>query len=161
MTETYEPLVECSVEIAAPAAAVWEVVGDVRRMPELSPYVLSTRLRAGFDDVALGTEFTNLNRMGEVQWTTHGEVVRFSPGDAIAFRIAENWVVWSFQLEAVDPGVTRLVQRRETPDGISPRSLQATDASLGGQQVFTQALRDGMRETLERVKTLAESNARP
>ena len=161
MTQTYETVLECSVEIDAPAEAVWDLVGDVRRIPEFSPYVLSTRLRAGFDHIAVGTEFTNLNRMGDVEWTTHGEVVRFEPGAAIAFKIAENWVVWSFQLATVESGATRLVQRRETPDGISPFSLQATEASLGGQERFTQALRDGMRETLDRMKALAESDARP
>ena len=155
MTTTHEPLLEDRIEIAAPPADVWALVRDVRRMPEWSPQVTSTRLRAGFDRCAVGTEFTNRNRDGELEWTTHGEIVRYDEAEAIAFRIAENWVVWSFHLEPVDGG-TLLTQRRETPDGISELSRELTDGFLGGQEAFTANLRAGMRATLEAIKATAE-----
>jgi uncharacterized protein YndB with AHSA1/START domain len=151
----YEVVLEQSIDIEAPPAAVWDLVRDVTRMPEWSPQVASTRLRSGFDDVALGAEFTNLNQQGEMEWVTHGEVVRFEPERELAFRIQENWVVWSFRLESTDGG-TRLTQRRDTPDGISDLSLELTDGFLGGQEVFTETLRAGMRQTLERIRDAAE-----
>ncbi|MCV7066214.1 hypothetical protein H7H51_11660, partial [Mycolicibacterium farcinogenes] len=40
--------------------------------------------------IRLGSTFTNLNRLDELEWITHGEVVRYVPGEEIAFRIAEN-----------------------------------------------------------------------
>jgi uncharacterized protein YndB with AHSA1/START domain len=155
MATSYEPLIEHHLDIAASNQTVWELISDVRRMPEWSPDVASTRLRHGFDSVDLGAQFTNLNRIGEMEWTTHGEITRYDPPNAIAYRIAENWVIWSMTLDATPAG-TRLTQRREAPDGISDYSLDLTDRYLGGQQAFTQQLRDGMRETLDRIKAVAE-----
>lgn len=156
MTATYEPLLEDRIDISAPPSRVWELVSDVRRMADWSPQVLSTRLRSGHDAVGLGAEFTNRNKEGELEWTTHGEITRFEEGRAIAFRIAENWVVWSFTLEPTDGG-TRLTQRRETPDGISDLSLELTDGFMGGQTAFTESLRAGMRQTLAAIRSAAEA----
>jgi uncharacterized protein YndB with AHSA1/START domain len=156
MTAEYEALLEDSIEIAAPPTEVWAVVSDIRRIAEWSPQVESTRLRNGADDVTIGVEFTNLNTNGAINWKTHGTVVRMETDREVAFRIEENWSVWSFHLEPTQHGGTKLTQRRETPDGISELSLQATDAHLGGQQVFTAALRAGMRETLTAIKAAVE-----
>ncbi len=149
------PQLECSIAIAAPPYRVWGLVSDVRRMPEWSPTVSSTRLRSGYGRVELGAEFTNLNTMGDLQWKTCATIIRFDPERQLAFRIADNWVVWAFHLEPLLSG-TLLTERRETPDGISGESLQLTDAFLGGQEVFTATLRAGMAETLQRLKAAAE-----
>ena len=56
-----------------------------------------------------------------------------------------------------------MTQRREAPDGISDISLRLTKVALGGQERFTGELRDGMRQTLARMKADAEAvnRARP
>ncbi|WP_110240459.1 SRPBCC family protein [Nocardioides gilvus] len=157
MTEhTYAPLLEQSIEIAASVPDVWSLVSDVRRIPEWSPQVDSTRLRAGAQEVALGVEFTNRNSHGELTWTTHATIVRFDPEQAIAFRVEENWVVWSFELAPTSGAGTLLTQRRETPEGISELSIELTDGFMGGQEAFTQSLREGMRSTLEAIRAAAE-----
>lgn len=152
MTTTDIPQLEASIDIAAPADAVWALVSDVRRMAEWSPQVASVRPKG---EPGLGQRFTNLNRAGDLEWVTHGEVVRFEPGRELAFRIEENWTVWSFSLSPEGDG-TRLVQRRETPDGISPLSREFADAYLGGQEQFAATIREGMTETLASVKATAE-----
>ncbi len=157
MSQQYEPLLEDGVEIGAPPDAVWALVSDVLRMSEWSPQVISTRLRQDYETVRLGAEFTNRNKHGELEWITHGEIVRFVPERYIAFRIAENRAVWSFSLEPNGQGGTLLTQRRETPDGISDLSLDYTDQFLGGQPDFTDSLRAGMRQTLDRIKAAAEA----
>ncbi|MGN6160628.1 MAG: SRPBCC family protein [Marmoricola sp.] len=144
------------IEIAASPARVWELVHDLIRMPEWSPQVTSVCLRDGFTEFGLGTQFTNRNQLGELEWTTHGEVVRYEPHRQIAFKIQENWVIWSFTLKPLDDG-TRLVQRRETPEGISPLSKELTEGFMGGAEVFTASMREGMRETLQAIKAAAES----
>lgn len=156
MESTYEPLLEDRIEIEAPVTRVWALVSDVCRMPEWSPQVASTRLRSGFGRCELGTEFTNRNKEGELEWTTHGEITRFDVEQAIAFRITESWVIWSFLLEPTDGG-TLLTQRREAPEGLSDLSLELTDGFMGGQAAFTETLRAGMRQTLERIKAAAEA----
>lgn len=159
----YEPLLEESIEIAASPAEVWAVVHDVRRMAEWSPQVESVRLRQGFERVEAGTEFTNRNSLDGMPWTTHGTIERFEPGQVVAFRIAENRVVWSFTLDPVTVATgeagTLLTQRRETPDGISDLSMELTDSVFGGQAAFTTRLREGMRETLAQVKAAVEGGA--
>lgn len=150
------PELRHSIHVAASPERVWALVGDVRRLPDWSPQVDSTRLRSGFDSVRLGTQFTNRNSDGELVWTTHAEVVRFEPGREIAFRVEENWVIWSFTLTPVGDGV-ELVQRRDAPDGISDLSLELTNGFMGGVEAFTASMRAGMRLTLERIKAEAEA----
>lgn len=154
MTSTYEPLLERRIMISAPPAAVWEILHDVRRMPEWSPQVVSVKLRE--DAIRVGTQFTNLNHLGELEWITHGEIVRFDAAREIAFRIAENYTIWSFVLTPDGDG-TVVTQRRETPDGISQFSLDLTESHLGGQQAFTELLGAGMDQTLSAIKATAES----
>ncbi|HWU32964.1 MAG TPA: SRPBCC family protein, partial [Marmoricola sp.] len=117
--DSYE--LQDQIDITASPAQVWALVHDVTRMPDWSPQVTSVRLRSGFDTIGLGTQFTNRNHQGDLEWTTHGEIVRFRVDEEIAFRIEENWVIWSFSL-APGEGGTRLTQRRQAPEGISPLS---------------------------------------
>src|SRR5689334_4522878 len=125
-------------------------------MPEWSPQVDSTRLRTGFESVALGAQFTNRNSIGELVWTTHAEVVRFEPGREIAFRVEENWVIWSFTVTP-DGNGTLLTQKRDAPDGISDLSLELTNGFMGGVEVFTENMKAGMHETLTKIKEQAEA----
>jgi len=155
MTSNPQPVLEESIDIAAAPDAVWTLVSDVRRMAEWSPQVESTRLRGGAEQVADGVEFTNLNSNGTFQWTTHGTVVRLDSGREIAFRIKENWAIWSLQLEPTSGG-TKLTQRRESPDGSPDGTVQVIDTHLGGQDVFTESMRNGMRQTLQAIKAAAE-----
>ena len=157
MTETeYESLLEESIEVAAPPAKVWSLVTDLPRMSSWSPQVLRTIVRGG--PVQLGTRAFNINHRGPLVWPTRTKVVAFEPHREFAFRIKENWTVWSFSLEPAGSG-TRVTQRRRAPEGVSGVSRGLTRIALGGQQVFTDELRAGMRQTLERVK--AEAERRP
>jgi uncharacterized protein YndB with AHSA1/START domain len=156
MTTENEECLEESVGIDATAEDIWRLVSDPRRMAEWSPQVDSVRLRAGSGQPCLGTEFTNLNREGDLTWTTHGTIVRFDHAREFAFRIEENWVVWSFRIETAGPGRTQVIQQRQTPEGISDYSLDLTEEYLGGQEAFARILRAGMRQTLDRIKAAAE-----
>lgn len=154
MPSNPQPVLEESIDIAATPDTVWTLVSDACRMAEWSPQVESTRLK-GAEQVATGVEFTNLNSNGSFQWTTHGTVVRLDSGREIAFRIKENWAVWSLRLEPTASG-TKLTQRRENPEGSPAATAQVIDAYLGGQDVFTASMRDGMRQTLRAIKAAAE-----
>lgn len=155
METTYEPLIEDTVEIAAPPAQVWALVTDLPRMASWSPQVLRTVVRG---PVRRGTRALNVNRDGWKVWPTRSEVVDFEPHRRFAFRVLENRSVWSFTLEPTAGG-TRLTQRRETPHGISKVSNTLVGKVLGGQEAFTASLREGMRTTLERIRAEAESAA--
>jgi hypothetical protein len=135
---------------------VWSLVSDVARMSSWSPQVMRSFVKGR--PVQLGTTFVNVNRRGLLVWPTRAKVVRCEPHTSFAFRIKENWTIWSFTLEPTATG-TRLTERREAPEGISSLSQRLTKVALGGQQTFTSELRAGMRQTLERVK--AEAERRP
>lgn len=150
-----EPLLEDSIEITAPVEKVWSLVSDLPRMAEWSPQVVRTFLRGG-RPVRLGSAMVNLNRRGLLMWPTSTKVVRFEPAVEVAFEVRENNTVWSFTLEPMAGG-TRVVQRREAPNGTSRASHVLVDRLMGGQRVFQQELRDGMRQTLTRIKVEAEA----
>ena len=155
MPETVEKLLEDSIEIAAPPAKVWALVSDIPAMAKWSPQVVWSKVKGG--TVRQGATFINLNRDKLLLWPTNGKVVRFVPEEQIAFKIKENGTTWSFSLEPTATGGTRVTQRREAPDGISAVSMKLTKVAFGGQEKFTRTLRDGMQQTLERLKAAAES----
>ena len=156
MPTQIEPSLEETVEVDATPERVWSLVSDLRRMARWSPQVQRTFVR-GDGTVRLGTRTVNVNRRGLLVWPTRAKVVRFDPHREIALRIKDNFTIWSFTLEPTEAGGTLITQRREAPQGISPISHRLTDAVLGGQQQFTAELRDGMRQTLTRIKADAEA----
>lgn len=160
MADTYEKLLEDTIEIDAPADKVWAMVTDIPAMAKWSPQVVKSTVKGGV--VKQGATFRNLNKQGIKRWPTAGKVVRFkaptqTAAGEFAFKIRENRTIWSFEIEPTASGGTRLTERRETPDGVSQLSQILTKVVLGGQQPFTDELRQGIRQTLERIKAEAEA----
>lgn len=154
MTDLVAPLLEESITIAAPPERVWSLVSDLRRMAQWSPQVMKTIVRGR--PIKLGTKMVNINRRGPLVWPTQTKVVRFEPQQEIAFRVKDNFTIWSLTLTSDGAGGTVLTQRREAPDGISPISRTLTDKVLGGVTSFQAELGAGMRETLAKIKVDAE-----
>jgi uncharacterized protein YndB with AHSA1/START domain len=153
MTAATDAELEQSIEIAAPPARVWALVTDLPRMAAWSPQVVKTFVKG---PVQLGTRTLNVNRRGLLVWPTRAKVVRFEPHREFAFRVKDNFTIWSFTLEPTGTG-TRLTQRRETPDGISDISVRLTKVALGGQDQFRAELLEGMQQTLAAIKADAEA----
>lgn len=154
MSYTAEALIEESIEVAAEPAKVWALVSDLPRMAKWSPQVVKTFVRGG--EVKLGAHAVNINRRGLLVWPTRSKVVRFEPPTEFAFRIKDNTTIWSFTLEPTETG-TRVVQRREAPNGVTDLSARLTNMFMGGVPSFEAELREGMRQTLRRLKADAES----
>lgn len=148
---------EASIDIAAPPAAVWDLVSDLRNMSRWSPQCRKTIVRGPV--MREGTKLININRRGLLFWPTQAMVTEFVPEQRIAFRIRENWTIWSFELSPTPDGGTHVVQRREAPKGISDVSVGLTKAVLGGVEVFTTELVQGMNQTLQKIKNDAEAVA--
>lgn len=144
--------IEATVEIAAPPASVWALVSDLRNMARWSPQVVKTFVKT---PVREGSTMFNINRRKLLVWPTQAKVVRLVPEREIAFRVKENFTVWSYELEPSGDG-TRVTARREAPQGISDLSVGLTKRALGGVDVFTTELQQGMRQTLARIKADAE-----
>ena len=152
MTSSVEQLQE-TVEVAASPARVWSLVTDLPRMASWSPQVVRTFVRG---PVRLGAWALNVNRRGPLVWPTRSRVVRFEPHRDFAFRILDNGVVWSFELQPTTAG-TRVTHRREVADGVTAVSLFFQRHALGGVRSFSAELGQGMRQTLDRIKREAEA----
>jgi uncharacterized protein YndB with AHSA1/START domain len=149
------PPIEATTEIAASPTQVWALVSDLRNMPRWSPQCFKTFVRGG-GPVEQGSRMINLNRRGLLFWPTQSMVVRFEPEREIAFRVKENYTIWSYELEPEVGNRTRLTVRREAPKGISDLSVRLTNSMLGGIDDFAVELERGMQETLAKIKAEAE-----
>jgi uncharacterized protein YndB with AHSA1/START domain len=150
--------IEATIEIAAPPATVWSLVSDLRTMARWSPQTVRSFRRG--EQRGLGARFLNVNRKGLLVWPTQSKVVRYEEGTEIAWRVKENFTIWSLRLEPTADGGTRLVQTREAPDGISDVSVGLTKVAFGGVPKFTETLQADMVRTLTRIKADAEALAR-
>ena len=148
------PLLETEIDIAAPPEAVWAVVTDLRALGGLSDQVVRTHVR-GSAPVGRGTRAVNLNRRGPLVWPTRSKVVRFEPCSDFAFRIKDNGAIWSYELVPTETG-TRVVHRREAPNGTSEVSVFLQRRVLGGVEDFDKEMARGMDVTLGRLKAVVE-----
>ena len=146
-----EPL-EATIEIEASPAEVWGLVSDLRNMARWSPQCVKTFLRGS----GVGAKAININRRGLLVWPTQSMIVRYEEGSEVAFRVKENYTVWSYRVEDLGGGRTRLTSRRDAPQGISDLSVGLTKVALGGVPQFTSELREGMAATLRAIKADAE-----
>ncbi|MFL6158934.1 MAG: SRPBCC family protein [Marmoricola sp.] len=151
--------ISASIEVAAPPAEVWAQVSDLRNMAQWSPQTVKSFLRG---ENGAGARFLNVNRMGVKVWPTQSKVVRFeaptasTPGE-IAWRVKENFTIWSLKLEPTADGGTTLTSTREAPEGISDLSVRLTKVMFGGVPKFTSTLQSDMAETLKKIKATVES----
>lgn len=147
---------ETDVTLEAPVGRVWEVVSDLRRMPQWSPQCRKVFARG---PVRQGTHLLNLNSDGTLWWPTLTRVTDFSHRQRVAFRVPANGTEWSFTL--VPEGErTRVIERRDVPaNGTTRPSRWLIERFFGGEEAFEADLVTGMKSTLERLKADVESGA--
>ena len=149
------PTIEESIEIDAPPAKVWALVSELKNMPRWSPQTAKSFVRGGGPTKA-GSKLFNINRRGLLVWPTQSQVVRFEPEQEIAWRVKENYTIWSYTLEPGASGATKLTSRREAPKGISDVSVRLTNLAMGGTDGFAAELKRDMATTLSKIKADAE-----
>lgn len=148
-----QPLpISASIEIDASPARVWDVVGDVTRMPEWSPELRRLKL-VGRGPARVGSTLLGLNRRGWAAWPTTSTITRLEPGRAVAWRTRESGATWTYELEATGTG-TRLTGRRD----LSAFSLGTTVLGpvIGGAAGHDAELSAGIVTTLSRIKDTVE-----
>jgi uncharacterized protein YndB with AHSA1/START domain len=146
------PLLQAQVDINAPAAKVWALISDIRRMPEWSP---QCRWMRPFGPLRQGTRTLNLNRRNRVFWPTTCTVIEVIPEKKLAFRVDVNRTVWSYELEP-NGQVTRVIESRHAENGVSAFSSLSVNALFGGTTNFERELVEGMNTSLANIKAAAE-----
>lgn len=147
------PLLQAHVDIDAPVEAVWELVSDLRRMPQWSP---QCRWMKPFGPVREGTRTLNLNRRKRLFWATTCTVIEIVPDRKLAFRVDTNNTIWTYELEPSGEG-TRLIESRHAENGVTAFSNLSVNALFGGTTKFESELLDGMNASLARIKAAAET----
>ena len=143
--------------IDAPPEAVWRVLGDVRRMPELSPeLVRMIPLKKG--GLRPGQWYLGLNRRKAVIWPTRSVVAEVEPGGKVAWDTKSSGARWIWELTPEGTG-TRVVHRRPVPKGLTPVSFVFAKAFLGGVGGHADELEAGMAESVARLKAAVENPA--
>ena len=148
-----QPLpISASIEIDASPARVWDVVGDVTRMPEWSPELRRLKL-VGRGPARVGSTLLSLNRRGWAAWPTTSRITRLEPGRAVAWRTRESGATWTYELEGTGSG-TRLTGRRD----LAAFSLGTTVLGpvIGGAAGHDAELSAGIVTTLSRIKDTVE-----
>ncbi len=140
---------EADIEIEAPPEQMWTVVSDLARMGEWSP---ECRRVIVFGTPREGAHLVGFNRRRWVAWPTNSRIVRYEPGWAIAWKVISNRSTWTYELEPIDGGGTRLIERRDMPpEGIAPFAGFFGKVFLGGVESHDAELQEGMRATLDRI----------
>ena len=147
---------EVEIRVGAPPASVYSLVSDIGRTGEWSPECRHCRWVDGADGARPGARFRGWNRSGLVRWSRLVEVVAAEPGSAFAFRtlpdrLNRDSTTWSYRFEPDGDG-TRLFESYEIPGCRGSRS-----ACCSGCFSATTPTCPHMRQTLEHIKTLAES----
>jgi uncharacterized protein YndB with AHSA1/START domain len=147
---------EVSLRIQAPPARVYAIVTDIAQMGRLSPECTGGRWLDGATGPAVGARFKGSNKRGVARWSTTNEVVAATPDEEFSFKTLQSGYRWTYHLAPDGEGTVVTESRAPFRD----RPLVAkvfTKVLLGGEDGHTDELREGMRQTLERVKALAEA----
>lgn len=146
------------ITVAASAGTVYAAVADVRRMVRWSPECFAiwvTRRDSGQPQ-----RFVGWNRRGPFVWFTTCRVVTAAPGSEFVFDVTsfgQPVARWGYRFAETDGGteVTEYWQDRRN------RASQVLGRVFTGKvaTIRPEANRDGMRETLDRLKQELEKVA--
>jgi polyketide cyclase/dehydrase/lipid transport protein len=148
---------EVSRVIEAPARAIYEIIADVTRTPELSPEVVSCEWLAG-GGPTVGARFRARNRARRgPSWSNTPEVITADPGREFAFVRRERMfgeLVWRYRLESGDSGTT-VRESYEVTKAVPLVSRVAMRLFYGAKDRPAD-LHTGMERTLARLAAVTE-----
>jgi hypothetical protein len=152
---------EVSTVVAAPPEDVYALVADVTRTPEFSPEVVRCSWLDGAAGPSVGARFEAVNASAAGKtWKNRPVVTVADPGREFAFRRTEPFagsIAWRYRFEPVEQG-TRVVESYEVEWPVTRLGwLVIEKVFRGGDR--REALRAGMRTTLERLRVTAEARS--
>jgi hypothetical protein len=145
-----------TVHMAAHPETVWGIVSDVTRIGEFSPETFEAQWLDGADGPALGARFrghVKRNGVGPIYWTKC-TVTSCVPGRDFGFAVQAGdaqMTMWRYELTERDGG-TDVTESF----GLSSSPVMRLYWALAGWRRGRTNER-GMRQTLERIKTVAEA----
>ena len=141
--------------VQAPPPRVYALISDVTRMGQWSPECYRCHWLGEATAPAEGARFKGYNRRGWFRWSTVCTVTEAEAGRTFAFETKVGNKVqsrWRYELESAEGG-TRL---KESFQGIWVTRVIAR-LFFGGLQNRRAQMEEGVRQTLQRIKAVAES----
>lgn len=139
--------------IEAPVDRVWEVITDLRRMPEWSTELVKlVPLKRG--GLRLGQWYLGLNRRGMAIWPTRSVVTALDGPRQVAWHTATSGATWIYELSGEAEG-TRVVHRRPVPR-LTWITKAYSPLAFGGAAAHADLLEADMGDTLARIKAAVE-----
>jgi hypothetical protein len=153
---------QMTLHIDASPEVVYRLVADVTRTPEFSPEVQRCTWLDGASGPAVGARFEAVNKAGRgPAWKNRPVVTAARPGREFAFSRTERFagtLVWRYQLEPDGQG-TRVTESYQVTEPISSWGWFVI-GSLYGLRDRRGDLRNGMEQTLQRIRETAERDSR-
>ncbi len=146
-----------TVHVNADAMTCWNIASDVTRIGELSPETFEAEWLDGATGPAVGAKFrghVKRNGRGPTYWTTC-VVTKCEPGKSFEFGVGEAGRAlntWGYTFEDKDGGTEATEYFQLTPN----LALKLYWTLLGWARGKTN--RDGMTQTLNRLKAIAEAS---
>ena len=147
---------EVSIHVEASPDEIYGLVSDVTRVGEWSPECQRCAWLGGATGPAPGARFKGWNRRGLMRWTTTCTVVTAEPGREFAFEVDRSRMRWGYRMAADGEGCT-VTEYREHLGDVSPLIKLVQLSGLLGRD-RERLMVEGMTQTLERVKAIAEAN---
>jgi uncharacterized protein YndB with AHSA1/START domain len=146
----------------------WDLITSVERIGEFSPECAEAWWVEGFPARAVGGRFEGRNRIegdGDTyEWTRPCDVVAYDPPRHFAYTVGDRFdgtpaTRWTFRITPTDRGCVVQQQFEHLPDGLSGIRLQAEQLDDAEAHIAQRRdmLRDGMTQTLERIRAVLEA----
>lgn len=144
--------------IEAPPNLVWDLICDPTAMAAFTEECVTMEWIGGSSQPAVGARFRGRNRSGWRRWSTSCTIVRYQPGQEIAWDVAFGPLSvarWGYRL---DPGAedgTSVIS--ESFEDRRSSALRALGPVVRGTADTDGLNRANMSTTLARIKTRAEA----
>jgi len=149
--------------IQAAPEALYDVIADVTRTPELSPEVAACEWLDGATEPAAGVRFRARNHVGRgPDWHNTPVITVADPGREFAFSRTEKGagtIVWRYVFTPEGTG-TRVTESYEVTTPVTLFGWFIISVIYGNKDRRSD-LRRGMTQTLERLAALTETSATP
>lgn len=153
-------MITASIDVAAPARIVYDLVSDVPNMPRWAAETYRCEWVDGADAPVVGARFQGRNQNGRSKWATVCEVTDAEPGRRFAFRVrvfGMDVADWAYEIKPVEGGGCRVTETNVILANWLIRKVIAPSAT-GVKDRATHNQRN-MELTLSRLKKAAEERA--
>ena len=150
--------VEVSEVISAPSERVWDLIRDPTLMGDLIAECTGMKWTGPVAAPEVGARFRGTNRRGWRRWSTTCTIVRYQPGQEVAWDVRVGPVPvaeWSYRI--LDTGENGTVTITERFVDHRSSSFQALSPIFRGVKDTDSLNREHIVETLGRLKARAEA----